>query len=190
MKHSWDVKLTIGLSVFIFLLLAVVSGDKLAEDLVGIISKTISVTFLIRLVLIKWVWKVLPFLEVVHGIPNVEGKWRGTFESTWRSNPESTPEAGMIEITITQPDIYSIKLTQKSGESVSHSYGEMFEKLEDGGVCFNFSYRNVPNASVRDRSQINFGSARYQLERDGFFKLSGDYWTDRRSTGKIAVVRD
>ncbi|MFP5520408.1 MAG: hypothetical protein ACLGGX_10930 [Bdellovibrionia bacterium] len=189
MKHTWDVKLTIGLATIIFLLLAIIKGEAFAKELFGIISQTISYTFLVRLVFIKWIWKWLPFLEFIHGTPKIEGKWAGTFESTWRPSPDAPPATGPIEVKITQPDIYHIKLTQKSGESLSHSYGEVFETLEDGSIFLNFSYKNVPNADVRDRSQISFGSARYQLERDGSYKLSGNYWTDRKSTGKITVVK-
>lgn len=190
MKHTWDVKLTIGLAAVIFLLLAILKGETFAKELIGLISQTISYTFIVRLIFIKWIWKWLPFLEFIHGIPKIEGSWSGTFESTWRPSPEAPPATGPIEVKITQPDIYHIKLTQKSGESLSHSYGEVFETLEDGSIFLNFSYKNVPNADVRERSQISFGSARYQLEREGSLKLSGNYWTDRKSTGKITVMKN
>lgn len=189
MKHSWDVKLTIGFGIVIFLLLGFLKGPEFSKEILNIISTSITVTVFGRLAFIKWIWKWLPFLEVIHGVPNIEGKWSGSFESTWRPSPEAPPATGPIEVKITQPDIYHIKLTQNSGESLSHSYGEVFETLDDGSLFLNFSYKNVPNADVRDRSQISFGSARYLLERDGVFKLSGNYWTDRKSTGKITVSK-
>jgi hypothetical protein len=189
-KHTWDVKLTVGFGIVIFLLLAALKGPDFSKEILNIISKTITFTFIGRLIFIKWVWKFLPFLERIHGIPLIEGKWRGKFESTWRPSPEAPVATGPIEVKITQPDIYHIKLTQKSGESLSHSYGETFETLEDGSIFLNFSYKNVPNADVRDRSQISFGSSRYLLERDSIFKLSGNYWTDRKSTGKVEVTRN
>ncbi|MCO5114327.1 MAG: hypothetical protein M9899_09130 [Bdellovibrionaceae bacterium] len=189
MKYAWDVKMTIGLAAIVFIILSFVKGQTFLEELIGVISQTISYTFIIRLIFIKWVWKYIPFLEIIHGIPYLEGKWTGTFESTWRPSPDAPCATGSIEVKITQPDIHCIKITQKSGESLSHSYGEVFETLEDGSIFLNFSYKNVPNADVRDRSQINFGSARYQLERDSSYKLSGNYWTDRKSTGKITVLK-
>lgn len=190
MKHEWDVKLTVGLAIVVFLILAAFKGPDFSKEILSIISSTISITFIGRFIFIKWIWKWLPFLECIHGIPKIEGNWSGTFESTWRPSPDAPPATGPIEVKITQPDIYHIKLTQKSGESLSHSYGEVFETLEDGSIFLNFSYKNVPNADVRERSQISFGSARYQLEREGSAKLSGNYWTDRKSTGKITVVKN
>lgn len=190
MKHQWDVKLTIGFAIVIFLILAAFKGPDFSKEILNIISSTISVTVLGRLIFIKWVWKWLPFLERIHGVPNVEGKWNGKYESTWRPSPDAPVATGPIEVKITQPDIYHIKVTQRSGESISHSYGEVFETLEDKSVFLNFSYENIPDANVRERSQISFGSARYLLERDGSYKLSGNYWTDRKSTGKVEATKN
>lgn len=189
MKHAWDVKLTIGFSAAIFLLIALLKGPDFSNEVVDAISKTITVTFFGRLLFIKWIWKYMPFLERLHGVPYVEGSWNGTFESTWRPSPDAPPATGPIEVKIKQPDIFHLKITQKSGESLSHSYGEEFETLEDGSIFLSFSYRNIPNANVRERSQISFGSARYLLDREGIQKLSGNYWTDRKSTGQISITK-
>lgn len=189
MKHEWDVKLTAGLGAIIFLILALFKGADFSNEIPSLISSTISFTVIGRYTFIKWIWKWLPFLERFHGVPKIEGKWTGKFESTWRATPDSPPATGPIDVKVTQPDIYHVKVTQRSGESMSYSYGEEFKTLEDGSIFLNFSYENIPNADVRDRSQISFGSARYLLERGDSLKLSGNYWTDRKSTGKIELTR-
>jgi hypothetical protein len=188
MRSELDVKITLTAGIAVFLIVLTFKGAELSA-MADAITTAVSFTAFGRYAFIKWLWKYLPILERFHGVPHIEGAWRGTFESTWVPTPGAPVATGTVDVQISQPDIFRIKIRQKTGESLSHSYGEEFQKLEDGSIFLNFSYHNVPGANVRDRSQISYGSARYHLERNGTAVLSGNYWTDRKSTGKIIITK-
>jgi hypothetical protein len=48
-------------------------------------------------------------------------------------------------------------------------------------------YRNDPKVSVRDRSPIHFGGM--HLRVSGEDALEGDYWTDRKTSGRLTLKR-
>lgn len=191
MKDENAVKATSLLSIISFIGVALYKGADFQKELLNAITQAVSITILLRFVYVKWLWKWLPWLEYVHSVPYLEGVWSGVFQSTWQPPDGSPPPKGLIEVKISQPNMFTIKVTQKSGESISYSYGESFEHLEDDTIFLNYSYRNEPNASVRHRSQINYGTSRYRLERkNGTMTLKGAYFTDRKSTGDVELTRD
>ena len=190
MLKSFDVQLTAFISIGFFLLFLVKNGFMTGKELWNAVSSSVSFAIIGRLIFLKYVWKYIPLLEKIHKVPILEGSWEGVFESTWRATPESPPATGAIQVEIVQPDLYTIKITQRSGESVSTSYGETIEVQEGGAIFLNFSYRNDPNAQVRDRSHMSYGTARYEVIRDGrSHRLVGNYFTDRKSTGHIKLTR-
>lgn len=183
---SNDTKCSCFLAISIFIALLLFNGNLQPTIVWSAIGSAVSVTLAIRFIFLKWAWKWFSILEHFHKIPNIEGSWNGRFVSTWKASPEAECASGPIEVTITQPDLYTLKITQRSGESISHSYGESFEFLQDGTVMVNFSYKNDPNATVRERSQISYGTARYELTKNANSReLKGNYFTDRKSTGSI-----
>jgi hypothetical protein len=189
MKSDLDVKITAGFGIAMFLAVGLLKGPKFSAEIFDAATKAVSLTVLARMLFVRWVWKWLPFLERFHGVPNLEGSWKGTFESTFVPAAGGPASTGAVEVKIKQPDIFRLKLTQKTTESMSYSYGEVFETLDDGSVFLNFSFQNVPDATLRGHSPISFGSARYRLEGAGSSVLVGNYWTDRQSTGKMTLQK-
>lgn len=190
MLKSFDVQLTAFLSVGVFLIFLIKNGFMTGKELWNAVSSSVSIAIFVRLIFLKYAWQFIPILEKVHKVPMLEGKWEGIYESTWRATPSDPPASGPIEVDIVQPDLYTIKITQRSGESLSTSYGETIEVQDGGAIFLNFSYRNDPKAQVRDRSQMSYGTARYELIREGkVWRLSGNYFTDRKSTGHISLTK-
>lgn len=185
MKSQMDVKVTAGLAIVIFGLMAVAKGSDFSKDLVSVISSAISWTVIVRLLFVKWAWKCKLFkiFEKLHKIPNLEGKWEGQFHSTGNSNTPKDRLIGEVEVEICQPDIHTIKVVRKSDESTSRSFGEVFEVSEDGLTHFTYSYVSEPKATVRDRSQISYGTVRLVLNQKPVPTLEGNYWTDQKTTG-------
>ncbi|WP_291516614.1 hypothetical protein [Bdellovibrio sp. ArHS] len=185
MKSQMDVKVTAGLAIIIFGLMAVFKGSDFSKDLVSLISSAISWTVIVRLLFVKWAWKwkLFKILERLHKVPNLEGKWKGQFNSTGNSNTPSDRLNGKVEVEICQPDIHTIKVVRKSDESTSRSFGEMFEVSDDGLIHFTYSYVSEPKATVRDRSPISYGTVRLVLSRTPALALEGNYWTDQKTTG-------
>lgn len=191
MRDSSDVKVTSGIAIISFVLILFIKGPNFQKNFFDAFSSALTITIACRYFYIKWLWKRIPFNKFLHKTPNIEGSWRGEFTSTWKdSDNEDKNATGPIEVKVTQSDIFSIKITQKTNESISYSFGEQFDFLEDGSLYLNFSYRNEPIATVRERSPISYGTVRYLLkENNGKMKLAGDYFTDRKTTGHIVLTK-
>lgn len=188
MKRIHDVKITAFIAIFTFIAVALVRGPDFQKELWDAITTAVSITLFGRYLFIKWLWKALP-LEWLHGVPHVEGDWKGNYFSTWKATPDGPNATGPVDVNIVQPDIFTFKVRQQTGESISYSYGETLEVLQDGSIYLNFSYRNDPKATVRNRSQISYGTARYLLARNAEkTTLAGNYFTDRKSTGEVEIT--
>lgn len=91
--------------------------------------------------------------------------------------------------SIVQPDMFTIRVLRNSDESGSASFGEELSKDDDGTWKLYYSYRSEPNALVRDRSPISYGTARLRTARNDLKALKGDYWTDQKTTGVLTLAR-
>lgn len=191
MKDESAVKATAFIAIISFIGVALYKGANFQKELFDAITQAVSITVAARYVYIKWVWKWCSLFEVMHSVPCLEGQWHGKFQTTWQPSDGSLPLSGAIDVKITQPDMFTVKITQQSGESTSYSFAESFEHEEDGSIFLNFSYRNEPKASVRDRSQISYGTSRYKLERNkSKATLTGSYYTDRKTTGDVVLEKN
>jgi hypothetical protein len=52
---------------------------------------------------------------------------------------------------------------------------------------FFYSYMNTPKPSVRDRSQMHYGTTLLNFEGYPVTEMTGEYWTSRESTGEIKL---
>jgi len=59
---------------------------------------------------------------------------------------------------------------------------------EVGKQILSYSYSNVPKSTVRNRSEIHYGSARLRISLRSEKILEGEYWTDRKSTGHMKLT--
>ncbi|MBS1962324.1 MAG: hypothetical protein JST04_08920 [Bdellovibrionales bacterium] len=190
MKSDLDVKITLLSGIGIFMLVLLLSQQFTIKEVWGAMTTAASVTAFGRFLILKWIWKWVPFFRRLHGVPYLEGTWSGEFISTWSANPGDALTRGPIEVRITQPDIFTVKVALQSGESISYSTTESFDTLEDGSVYLNYSYRNEPGARVRSRSAISHGNTRLLLAEGSGMRMSGNYFTDRKTTGEITITRN
>lgn len=72
---------------------------------------------------------------------------------------------------------------------VSYSFGEEFKIEGDNQIrqlCY--SYTSKPLPSVNDRSPIHDGTIVFSIIGKPVKKLSGHYWTARKTTGEIDLT--
>jgi hypothetical protein len=48
---------------------------------------------------------------------------------------------------------------------------------------------NTPKAGVRERSEIHYGSTILNFDGFNVTKMDGEYWTDRKTTGEIILLK-
>ena len=150
------------------------------------VSVAISINIGIWLIFIKWAWKWKIFYPWLVPFPNLSGDWEGFIKSNWEGKKlDPIP----TEVSIHQT-FFNIQVRIKTGESRSHSIGANFDIDKDRGYQQLFySYLNTPKSSVRNRSEIHYGSTRLDFEGYKIEKMEGEYWTSRLTTGEINLKR-
>lgn len=151
------------------------------------VTTTISINLILWLIFIKWGWKFRIFHRWLVPFPDLNGTWIGTIKSNFDKKRNDTIQT---ELNIFQT-FFNIQIKIKTEESSSYSIGASFDIDKERGLQQLFySYLNTPKASVRNRSEIHYGSTRLEFEGNQVKKMSGEYWTSRETTGHIEVEKN
>jgi hypothetical protein len=189
-------KLTSGAVVIgVGMLLALIKYRHLTlgfnYDTLSAAGTVAAVTWFLWGVFKRWLWK-LPFLQGwLVKIPNLNGTWTGEMQSTW-VDPETN--AGIPPIpttaTITQT-LTTITVDFQTGEMESQSVVADISCDSHRRIAeIKYIYQSEPDATVRSRSEMHYGSAKLAVKTGGGVKkLKGDYWTDRKTTGTISLKK-
>jgi hypothetical protein len=133
----------------------------------------------------RFVWRI-PKLSAVHGIPDLNGTWVGELKSNWK-DPTTGVSPGPIPIVIVIKQTYTaMTVATHTAESSSNSVAAGMHTEPDGRHAIVSLYRNEPRLSVQDRSRIHYGGVRLNLVGSEDH-LQGPYWSDRGTSGEIAV---
>jgi hypothetical protein len=119
--------------------------------------------------------------------PDLRGTWAGELVSEWidpKTNAHLPPIPAFACITQTASTLY---VRQFTAESESATLAASVLKDLDDAESVAVVYRNDPKSSVRERSPIHFGGM--HLRVSGEDALEGDYWTDRKSNGRLTLKR-
>jgi len=121
-------------------------------------------------------------------LPDLRGTWQGTLRSEW-TDPDTGEKVPPIEAYFTiEQTASTIQVSMMTKESHSSTTTARIEK-RDGVVQVIGVYRNEPHSDVRERSAIHYGGLRLRVGGPPAAVLQGDYWTDRSTTGSIAIER-
>ncbi|MCJ7933333.1 MAG: hypothetical protein MUW56_06760 [Chryseobacterium sp.] len=179
----------LGLAFVTYIILFVCSQDlkninfhKALTD----ISTTISINIGIWTIFVFWGWKLRIFYPWLVPFPDLSGKWDGEIISSWN---EKRDEPIPITLTIDQ-NFFNTQIQIKTGESKSYSVSSNFDIDKERGLeKLVYTYLNVPKSTVRDRSQIHYGSAILEFTGFNVTEMEGEYWTDRKTIGSISVQK-
>lgn len=122
--------------------------------------------------------------------PDLNGVWEGQLVSTWK-NPETGESPPPIPTTVTiNQTLFTTSISLQTGESRSYSTRCLLERMPEAGVArVWYSYDNQPNAEVSHRSARHEGVAWLEMDLAIPNKLSGQYFTHRKTSGDISVTR-
>jgi hypothetical protein len=137
-------------------------------ELIGCMSDSVAITSLIMFAYEKFLWRWNPF----ESIPKLYSHYNGTLISSYDNQCRNAT------LYIRQT-LLSVQIKLQTDESRSSSVNASIVDLY-GDKCLLYTYLNTPNALVRDRSAIHYGTASLCINND---TLSGDYFTDRKTTG-------
>ena len=175
------------LSIALFLIIAFFRGnlsfnslDTIWED----VTTTITFVTIICTLFVSWAWKWKIFQDWLVPFPCLSGKWDGEIVSTYNSENRSIP----VNVVI-KHHFFNIQIKVKTGESNSISTCGSFDINEDRGLKqLIYSYQNNPKATVRERSEIHYGTTRLEINDDANI-LEGEYWTSRKTTGDMKLTK-
>jgi len=175
------------LSIALFLIIAFFRNNLSFNRLDGIwedITTTITVVTIICTLFVSWAWKWKIFQGWLVPFPCLSGKWDGEITSTYNTENKLIP----VEVTI-KHHFFNIQIKVKTNESTSISTCGSFDIDEDRGLKqLIYSYQNNPKATVRNRSEIHYGTTRLEIS-DSAKALEGEYWTSRKTIGDIKLKR-
>jgi hypothetical protein len=180
----------LGLAFITFAAIFVIHQDLSSIDLqktLKDVSYTISINFFIWLGFVKWWWKWKLFHGWLVPFPNLSGKWKGHLKPNWE-NAKHEPIPTEIEIKQT---FFHMTIRLKTGESESFSNSASFDiDVERNINQLFYSYTNYPKPSVREKSQIHYGTTLLKFNEYPVKNMTGEYWTSRESTGEIEIEKE
>ena len=158
------------------------------KDFFGLIPKVVSIDLLVIGIFVKWGWKLKMFRGWLVPFPNLSGTWVGYIYSEWK-NPETgeQPDPIPVMLSISQT-FFNLSCVMRTQEMVSHSYAEGFQIDLDRQIRqLAYSYTSKPRLSLSDRSIPHDGAAVFQIIEKPKPKLTGRYWTERKTIGEIIL---
>ena len=148
----------------------------------GDITTTVTAVTIICTLFVTWAWKWKIFQGWLVPFPCLSGIWEGNIHTKYLSENKTIP----ITVTI-KHHFFNIQIKIRTNESSSISTCGSFDIDEDRGLKqLIYTYQNNPKATIRDKSEIHYGTARLEINDDAQ-SLEGEYWTSRKTTGDINV---
>ncbi|MFA6909051.1 MAG: hypothetical protein WC289_04160 [Patescibacteria group bacterium] len=192
MRQELSIWFAIAAFVALWLIAIVITGRSLSVpwEAIKLLPDVISIYVLLYLAFNKWMWRWRMFGGWLVTVPDLQGTWKGQLKTTWT---ESNIVASLpIEIYVTiRQTLHEIHVSSFTKESVSHSDASaLCIDLDKGQRILTYTYGNIPQSGVRDRSEIHFGAARLRIVLSPNKRLEGEYWTDRKSTGHLILEFD
>lgn len=166
-------------ALVLFVIRCLIAMPKNFYDVYGCIGETISLTFIFACIYEKWLWRYNPLQKM----PVLSKKYTGTLKSSY----DNIEREASLQIRQT---LFSIQIILTSGESKSKSISSSLDDIL-GEQQLTYCYLNTPNAEVRHRSEIHYGTAMICVDNPQVLK--GQYFTDRKTIGDMifnAVLKD
>lgn len=140
-------------------------------DLYGYSGESIAFSSLLMFFYERKLWRYNPF----ENTPKLKEKYIGIIKSTF----DGIEREAVLEVKQT---LLSVSVILISNESKSKSVNVTINEVE-GEWQLMYCYLNIPQAGVRQRSDIHYGSVVICLENSE--ELKGQYYTDRKTTGDM-----
>lgn len=182
------IALLLGVSIGIWVILLLLAKIPLSFSLEALkkLPTVLSADVFLFGLFAKYFWKWNGFQGWLVPFPDLHGTWRGKIESAW-VNPETNQTLPSIDAAIAiKQSFLGISCTMFTKEMISKSCNASF-KIDGNNheKKLIYTYVSTPDATVRHRSAIHYGTALFDIILNPSKKLEGNYWTDRKTIGSM-----
>lgn len=131
-----------------------------------------------------WAWRWPLVQRATWVARDLRGTWRGKLTTLWKDAPTGTSPAPKTVYLVVRQTASAITVVLLSDESKSVS---SFARVANDGTisALEYMYLSKPSASVEHRSRMHHGSACLDISGRPAMRLSGPYWTARKSRGEL-----
>ncbi|WP_328614568.1 hypothetical protein OHS18_42115 [Amycolatopsis sp. NBC_00355] len=187
MIDKTQTKIAIGIAAVVWFGVAIFThqtAQTLALKTVSIAGTVVTIAFLLY---DRFIWK-LAIVRAFTKKPLVAGTWRGVLQSDYVRPGETERIAPIPTVIRFKQTNSSLVATLFTGESESISEQGQLIKEEDDRWRLSWVYRNTPRQSVQERSEPHRGVCDLYVSGKDGEKLTGRYFTGRRTTGEIDLT--
>lgn len=181
--------IVLAIAILVFCINWVISDKSFDFSFVmDSIGKTVTTIGIICVLFCKHLWKCKLFKKWLVLIPDLSGIWEGNIDSDW-INGQKLDRSLITDVTLSiKQSLFKVSCVLKTDESKSESFSSLFIIDEDNQrKQLLYSYQNVPNGDKLDDSPIHYGTVMLDINSNNNY-LSGNYWTNRHTSGKIQFV--
>lgn len=177
--------LSIGISSIITLIYIMINSQKDFITFFRGASFSITLTTLFWTFYFTYGWKI-KFLDLIFYRPNLNGTWKGIFNSDWKDENDNLTPSKEIYIVIRQ-NFLRIHFTTFTETFVGYSYAETLNLKKETGLK-NVAYLYRKDTSQSNDEDLREGATELRLIIDSNFKkLDGKFWTNTKTQGTISV---
>lgn len=183
MPNSQWVRIVIFLAAAAWLVAAVVMGVPVGQGWTKPLGIATSAVVLLLQVFDVFLWKYLPYALV--RVPKLHGTWHATLQSSFKDQNDQSVEFECF--LVIRQSYSSIHVEMLFPKSESHSTSASIVRT-DGTSELWYSYRSEAHSLDRTGNPPHKGAVQMRIAMNGNIKLSGGYWTDRETFGRIKTV--
>ena len=152
---------------------------KCAYSIFGYAGEAIGIAALLMVLFNRFLWKWKPFNFILGENPVLAKKYKGTITYNYGKRKKTKD----VEVEIRQTFL-NVNITFTSDESRSNAIVASIETIDNEQRLI-YTYHNVPNSTVQDRSPIHYGTAILSIDEQA--NLAGNYYTSRCSRGQLKL---
>ena len=131
----------------------------------------------------RYGWSLPPISRLISR-PDLRGTWMGTLDSDHIRAREPIETVLVVHQTFSD-----LKLRLITAESKSMTTTASIVVEPDKRVSVVNVYRNDPRLELQARSRPHRGTLEVMVEGPEADRLTGEYWTDRKTTGRVELRR-
>lgn len=178
----------LGLSVALWAGLLLWRGIPVTLPMLAPFSLVVGAVSLVLLAFDRWAWHWPVFRGWLVKRPYLHGTWRAEIVSDWVDPSTGTGVPPIQAFMVVRQTGSALSLRLLTPQSRSESVSAGVEVCTDGTFEINVGYRNRPGSPFRHRSEVHYGAMLLTAESATPNRLEGEYRTDRRTIGSVALT--